>query len=375
MIARGTLNRHFNTIKTLISPCIKRNLVSIVSNNASELTNKWSESISFTSPEADFTAPRFLATSSQDIGRVNWSGTLSFASPESDFVSIQISRAKSQNYSSVQETIGHEYGKSWSKTMTFASPESDFSAALGNNDIGLETNTSVKEDFINHIQKNEYHRNNMAYALSHASIESDFTSPFFMDLLNDRMKTQLETVQLLHEKHALSNHANPRELSSIVFPIPDLDTPVAKEETVPTFGRQMLHEQPLPRNLVEASIPDDPRAIVITETEMPFRIVSVNDSWEQLCGYTRSECKGMTLGCIQGPETNKAAVTALMAQLLKGEEAGTVLTNYNKNGRKFHNRLRVGPLKNDSGKITHFIGVLKEVNETGENFHGKMMHV
>jgi PAS domain S-box-containing protein len=373
MIARGALNRHITSKKALVSPIVKRTIVSIVGKNASEMNNTWSQSISFTCPEADFSGPRFLTTSSKDVGQLNWTGTLSFASPESDLFAVKKTQAQSQDNSSFQEIIDHSSETTWSETMTFASPESDFSAARVN-DVGLETAISVKEDFINHIQQDEYHRNNMAYALSHASTESDFTSSSFMDLLNDRMKAQLENVNLLHENHSLSNRANPRELSSIVFTTHDFDTPVAKEETVPIFGRPMFQEQPLPRNLAEASIPNDPRAIVITEAEMPFRIVSVNDSWEQLCGYTRSECKGKTLGCIQGPETNKAAVTALMAQLLKGEEAGTVLTNYNKNGRKFHNRLRVGPLKNDNGKITHFIGVLKEVNETGENFHGKMMH-
>lgn len=367
MISRGSLNRHFLRNNVLLSPFVKRNIVSAVGKNASDINSKWSESISFTSPEADFSAPRFLTTSSKDARQVNWSGALSFASPESDFVSVK-------NPASFQEIIDHSSEQTWSETMTFAAPESDFSAALIN-DVGLETPTSAKEDFINHIQKDEYHRNNMAYAFSHACTESDFTSPSFMDLLNDRMKAQLENVQLLHEKDSLSNRASPRELSSIgVTSTRDLDIPIANEESIPIFGRPMFQEQPLPRNLAEASLPNDPRAIVITEAEMPFRIVAVNDSWEKLCGYSRSECKGQTLGCIQGPETNKAAVTALMAQLLKGEEAGTVLTNYNKNGRKFHNRLRVGPLKNDNGKITHFIGVLREVNETGEHFDGKMMY-
>eukprot|EP00557_Chaetoceros_sp_GSL56_P004922 CAMPEP_0176492936 /NCGR_PEP_ID=MMETSP0200_2-20121128/9285_1 /TAXON_ID=947934 /ORGANISM="Chaetoceros sp., Strain GSL56" /LENGTH=377 /DNA_ID=CAMNT_0017890573 /DNA_START=251 /DNA_END=1384 /DNA_ORIENTATION=+ len=376
MTARGILNLHLISNGITISPLAKRNIVSTVGKTASEASNKWSESMSFTSPEADFVAQRFVTTvaTGKHLGQVNWSGTLSFASPESDFVSMKESQAQSHNYSSIQEKIHHDSEKTWSETMAFASPESDFSATLVN-DAGLETSTSVKEDFINHIQRDEYHRNNMAYALSHASTESDFTSPYFMDLLNDRMRAQLENVQLLHEEHhSLSSHANPRELSTIVFPTQDLDITEAREETVPIFGSSMFQEQPLPRSLAEAIIPNDPRAIVITEAEMPFRIVSVNDSWEHLCGFSRKECKGMTLGCIQGPETNKAAVTALMAQLLKGEEAGTVLTNYSKAGRKFHNRLRVGPLKNDSGKITHFIGVLKEVHETGEHFDGKVMH-
>jgi hypothetical protein len=43
-----------------------------------------------------------------------------------------------------------------------------------------------------------------------------------------------------------------------------------------------------------------------------------------------------------------------------------VLTNYNKWGRKFHNHLTVDPVVcTQTQDITHFIGVLKEID--GEN--------
>jgi hypothetical protein len=51
----------------------------------------------------------------------------------------------------------------------------------------------------------------------------------------------------------------------------------------------------------------------------------------------------------------------------RGQDAGTVLVNYNKDGRKFHNRLRACPLteasqNNGREVITHFLGVLVEVD-------------
>ena len=119
----------------------------------------------------------------------------------------------------------------------------------------------------------------------------------------------------------------------------------------------------LPNNLVDASLSSDTRAIVITKARMPFQIVSVNSSWEQLCGYSQHECKGKTLDCIQGERTNKAAVTAVVKKVLRqGIESITVLKNYSKDGREFQNRLRIGPLKDHIGKVTHFVGVLEEVN-------------
>ncbi len=123
--------------------------------------------------------------------------------------------------------------------------------------------------------------------------------------------------------------------------------------------------RPLPNTIsdIEASkLDQDARAIVVTETKNPFRVTQVNSSWEALCGYQREECKGRPLGSLlNGPETDKMAATALVSKLLSGEEAGVILTNYTKNGRKFRNYVRVGPVVDEMGKTINFVGVLKEV--------------
>jgi hypothetical protein len=88
---------------------------------------------------------------------------------------------------------------------------------------------------------------------------------------------------------------------------------------------------------------------------------------EGLCGYSYAESKGKSLGSLlSGKETDSCSVTALIHQLfVHGEEATTILTNYTKEGRKFRNRLRVGPIYDENtGDVSHFIGVLKEVSVT-----------
>jgi PAS domain S-box-containing protein len=118
---------------------------------------------------------------------------------------------------------------------------------------------------------------------------------------------------------------------------------------------------PLPRTLKDA-LRHSHRAIVITEPTAPFRVVDVNRAWEELCGYSFVESKGRTLGhLLKGPDTNPLATTSLVHQLLQGEEVGTTLTNYTKDGRVFCNRLRAGPLF-DGTRVTHFVGVLEEVH-------------
>ena len=125
--------------------------------------------------------------------------------------------------------------------------------------------------------------------------------------------------------------------------------------------RPETFDEPLPTSFRDALRPSN-RAIVITETSRPFRVVNVNDAWSSLCEYSYTESRGKSLGSLlRGPETDPLAITGLIAQLLRGEEAGAILTNYTKSGRKFRNRLRVGPLHDEeTGKLTHFIGILQE---------------
>ena len=120
-------------------------------------------------------------------------------------------------------------------------------------------------------------------------------------------------------------------------------------------------QEPLPRTLEDALRPTS-RAVVITQTTKPFNIFDVNEAWVGLCGYSSEESKGKNLGdLLKGPETDPVAVTSLLNQMLRGEEATTILTNYTKSGRSFRNRLRVGPLFGLDGEISHFVGVLEEV--------------
>lgn len=139
-------------------------------------------------------------------------------------------------------------------------------------------------------------------------------------------------------------------------------TPAMMTSMVPE-NKNRVDTAPLPATLVDALRPSKSRAIVVTESVKPFRVVDVNACWENLCGYTFCESKGKTLGeLLKGPETNAVAATGLIAKLLLGEvEASTTLVNYTKLGRRFENRIRVGPLTDEAGNVTHFVGLLQEI--------------
>jgi PAS domain S-box-containing protein len=136
-----------------------------------------------------------------------------------------------------------------------------------------------------------------------------------------------------------------------------------------TKKKQSIDTAPLPRTLEDALRPTKSRSIVITEANKPYRIVSVNTCWEQLCGYSSVESNGKTLGSLlRGPQTDPLAATTIIAKLLQGEtDVGATLINYTKDKRPFYNRIRAGPIYNDHGQVTHFVGVLQALTAFQNN--------
>jgi PAS domain S-box-containing protein len=169
--------------------------------------------------------------------------------------------------------------------------------------------------------------------LSFATDADDFEKNFSR-LFDDRMKEQLEYSKVQFDKY--------RDVQKKSI---QLDT------------------KPLPRTMEDA-LRQTSRAIVITEPTKPFRVWDVNQTWENLCGYSFVESKGKTLGSLlRGDDTDQLATTAMISRLLSGEEAGATLTNYTKSGRRFRNRVRIGPIFDETERVTHFVGVLQEIHD------------
>ena len=148
--------------------------------------------------------------------------------------------------------------------------------------------------------QNEQIRNDLAYCLSFARDESDFTANFVNWLSANDASRDADADSsfgfIMNEQLERSQNQLRRKISA-----------------------GTTDSSPLPRTLQDALRPTKRRAIVVTEATAPFRIVQVNAAWEDLCGYTFREAKGKTLGSLlHGPDTNPLAATSLITQLLRG---------------------------------------------------------
>ena len=103
-------------------------------------------------------------------------------------------------------------------------------------------------------------------------------------------------------------------------------------------------------------------AIVITRCEDHEHLIEyVNPAFEQITGYTLQEIKGRDPRFMQVPEFDVEERHQIHAALERQESIHVVLRNMRKNGDIFWNNLRIDPVRNVDGTVTHYVGVIEDV--------------
>ncbi|MFM8331376.1 MAG: PAS domain S-box protein [Candidatus Methylumidiphilus sp.] len=104
--------------------------------------------------------------------------------------------------------------------------------------------------------------------------------------------------------------------------------------------------------------------ISIVDAAVPgFPIIYVNTALCKITGYSREEMIGRNLKMLQGPDTDPATVAVIVAALAQERKCEVVLKNYRKDGTPFWNGLLISPVRDEKGRLTHYIGVQTDVTE------------
>lgn len=101
-----------------------------------------------------------------------------------------------------------------------------------------------------------------------------------------------------------------------------------------------------------------------TAPDMP--LVYVNQAFLALSGYRHDEVLGRNCRFLQGPDSDAATVDRVRRALSRHRDVEVVLRNYRKDGTPFWNRLSIGPVFDDAGACTHFIGILQDITRQRE---------
>jgi PAS domain S-box-containing protein len=107
--------------------------------------------------------------------------------------------------------------------------------------------------------------------------------------------------------------------------------------------------------------------VIITEAEpidLPgTRIVFVNDAFERVTGYRRDEAIGQTPRILQGPQSAREPLDRIRRAMTNFMPIREEVLNYTKDGIMFWSDLKIFPIVNKSGKVTHFVSIQRDISD------------
>jgi PAS domain S-box-containing protein len=95
-------------------------------------------------------------------------------------------------------------------------------------------------------------------------------------------------------------------------------------------------------------------------------IIFANPAFYQMSGYDESETLGRNCRFLQGKDHDQPGVRAIREALKLGTSTRQLLRNYRKDGTLFWNSLQISPVRDEAGKITHYVGIQTDVTREVE---------
>lgn len=104
--------------------------------------------------------------------------------------------------------------------------------------------------------------------------------------------------------------------------------------------------------------------IVITDALNPEHpIIYHNPAFEQMTGYSHKEILGRNCRFLQNDDRDQEGLEKIRTAIEKARKCRVILRNYRKDGTLFWNELTISPVLDESGKVTHFIGIQNDISE------------
>ena len=118
------------------------------------------------------------------------------------------------------------------------------------------------------------------------------------------------------------------------------------------------------RALRDRSINSATNGILIADARQPdMPTVYCNAAFEKITGYATEEVLGHNCRFLQGTDHQQPGLEAIRRAIRQGTEAKAELRNYRKDGSPFWNELYIAPVKDQQGRLTHFIGIQTDITE------------
>jgi PAS domain S-box-containing protein len=131
-------------------------------------------------------------------------------------------------------------------------------------------------------------------------------------------------------------------------------------------GRDVTDRKERERELrIKTRAMDEARiGISIADARRPDApLIYVNEWFERMTGYGADDALGRNCRFLQGEATDPETVDLLRERIAADEPVSVEILNYRIDGTPFWNQVRVSPVENDDGDVTHYLGFQTDITE------------
>lgn len=121
------------------------------------------------------------------------------------------------------------------------------------------------------------------------------------------------------------------------------------------------------RGLVSEAVHEATDAVVVAENAGKDKpMIYVNPAFLRMTGYEIAEVLGEDCRLLQGADTEEDQRERLRLAMEQGEECHVELWNYRKTGERFRVRLSISPVRDEQGRVSHYVGIQQDVTRQFE---------
>lgn len=188
--------------------------------------------------------------------------------------------------------------------------------------------------------------------------------PEDISIVQDRFKKLLTGLEDTSEYRAMINDSEVRYFSDHSLPVRDL----VDGKVIQLYGvmqditsRRKVEEK---LHLMQHAIDSSSNGIVITGlADKDYPIIYANEAFLRMTGYSMQEVLGNNSRFLQQGDRNQPNVTKLRTAVQSNHDTHVILRNYRKDGSLFWNEVYISPIRDEQGRITHYVGVHNDVTQ------------
>ncbi|MEH2284971.1 MAG: PAS domain S-box protein [Nostoc sp.] len=151
-------------------------------------------------------------------------------------------------------------------------------------------------------------------------------------------------------------------LRDIVSVVEEAGTPIVLRGFMFDITDLKLVEETL--TLRERALAATSNGIIIADARLPYNpVIYVNSAFEQITGYSATDVIGQNCRFLQRTDTQQPALNELRSSIQAETSCKVVLRNYRKDGTLFWNELSISPIHDQNGKLSHFIGIQRDISD------------